>query len=105
MSSTSTRPRRRFSTRRKALLALVTIALALIGWLHLTGAAGISGMPIRDMDWNGDGSVSHHEILQAFYAVRVTTTLEGPRECKSYLWRSDNRAIRLDCRTEMTVTP
>ena len=105
MSSTSTRPRRRFSSRRKALLALVVIALALVGWLHLTGAAGISGMPIRDMDWNGDGSVSHHEILQALYAVRVTTTLEGPRECKSYLWRGDNRAIRLDCRTEMTVTP
>jgi len=105
MSSTSTRPRRRFSTRRKALLALVTMALALVGWLHMTGAAGISGIPIRDMDWNGDGSVSHHKILQAFYAVRVTTNLEGSRKCKSYLWRSDSRAIRLDCRTEMTAQP
>ncbi|HLM53109.1 MAG TPA: EF-hand domain-containing protein [Pseudoxanthomonas sp.] len=105
MSSASTPLRRRFSTRRKALLALVTIALALAGWLHLTGAAGISGMPIRHMDWNGDGRVSHHEILQAFYGVRVTATVEGPRECKSYLWRGGDRAIRLDCRTEMTVTP
>jgi hypothetical protein len=105
MSSTTTRPRGRFSTRRKALLALVAIALALIGWLHLTGAAGISGMEVRDMDWNGDGTVTQQEILQAFYAVRVTTTQEGSRECRAYAWRSDDRAIRVDCRTEVTATP
>ena len=93
--------RRKFSARRKALLGLVAIALAAVAWLHFTGAAGISGIATRDMDWDGDGTVTQQEILQAFYAVGVSKTREGPRECSSYFWRSDKRSIRVDCRTTM----
>lgn len=90
-----------FSTRRKALLGLVVIALGVIGWLQYIGAAGISGMPTRDMDWNADGTVTQQEIFQAFHSVSVKKTREGPRECSDYYWRADHRSIRLDCRTSM----
>ncbi len=89
------------STRRKALLGLVAIALAALAWLSYVGAAGISGMPTEDMDWDADGRVTQREILQAFYAVSVRKTRQGQRECSAYAWRSDERAIRVDCRTTM----
>lgn len=95
------RMRKTFSTRRKALLGLVAIALALVAWLHFTGAAGISGISTKDMDWNGDGSVTQQEILQAFHAVGVRKTREGQRECSSYYWRKDQRSIRVECRTTL----
>ena len=91
--------RRRFSARRRALLVLVLLLLALLAWLHFTGAAGISGMATKDMDWDNDGRVSETEILQSFYAVTVSKHVEGQRECSTYAWRDGGRAIRVDCRT------
>ncbi len=91
--------RRRFSARRRALLAIVVLLLAAVAWLHFTGAAGISGMATKDMDWNNDGQVTESEILQSFYAVTVKKTEEGPRQCSAYAWRGSGEAIRVDCRT------
>ncbi|MET0582153.1 MAG: EF-hand domain-containing protein [Pseudoxanthomonas sp.] len=97
--------RKRFSTRRKALFGLVAVLLLVVGWLQYVGAAGISGMPTKEMDWNADGTVSQQEILQAFYAVGVAKTSEGRRECSEYRWRKDDRSIRVDCRTTMATEP
>ena len=91
--------RPRFSARRRALLVLVVLLLAAVAWLHFTGAAGISGMATKDMDWNNDGQVTESEILQSFYAVTVKKTEEGPRQCSAYAWRGSGEAIRVDCRT------
>lgn len=96
--------RKLFSTRRKALLGLVAIALAVVAWLQYIGAAGISGIPTRDMDWNADGTVSQQEIFESFYAVAVKKTSEGQRECSSYYWRKDQSSIRVECRTVMAST-
>ena len=104
MNPTTQAKHNRFSTRRKALLALVIIALAVVAWLSYIGAAGISGIATKDMDWDGDGTVTRQEILQAFHAVVVTKTSEDQRECAAYYWRSDKRPIRVDCRTTMTPT-
>ena len=101
MTAKPRHPYLRFSPRRKALLALVAIALALVVWLQYRGAAGISGISTDDMDWNSDGDVTQQEILQAFYAVSVTTTREGQRECKAFRWRKQGQGIRVDCRTEI----
>jgi hypothetical protein len=92
-----------FSTRRKALIGLVVIALGAIGWLQYIGAAGISGIRTKDMDWNADGTVSQQEIFEAFYAVSVKKTSEGQRECSSYYWRKDQSSIRVECRTVMAA--
>ena len=104
MDPTTQAKHNRFSTRRKALLALVIIALAIVAWLSYIGAAGISGIATKDMDWDGDGTVTRQEILQAFHAVAVTKTSEGQRECAAYYWRSDKRPIRVDCQTTMAPT-
>jgi len=101
MTARPRHPYLHFSPRRKALLALVAIALALVAWLQYSGAAGISGISTDDMDWNNDGNVTQQEILQAFYAVGVTTSREGQRECKAFRWREDDKGIRVDCRTEI----
>ncbi len=101
MSSDKTAGRRRFSTRRMALLGLVLIALGVVGWLQYIGAAGISGMATKDMDWDQDGSVTQAEIFQSFHSVSVEQTHEGRRQCSSYYWRADQRLIRMDCRTSM----
>lgn len=99
--TTTSKPRSRFSTRRKALLGLVVIALAIVGWLQYIGAAGISGMQTKDMDWDANGTVTQQEIMQAFYAVGVRKTREGQRECSEYFWRDGARGIRVDCRTNL----
>ncbi|WP_368561785.1 hypothetical protein [Pseudoxanthomonas sp. UTMC 1351] len=99
---TSTRKveaRKKYSARRKVLLGFVAVLLAVVAYLHFTGAAGTSGIPSEDMDWDGDGTVTEQEILQAFYAVVVEKTSEGPRECRAYTWRADGRSIRVDCKT------
>ena len=101
MNAKPAQARKLFSTRRKALLGLVAIALAVIGWLQYIGAAGISGIPTKDMDWNADGTVSQQEIFESFHAVAVKKTREGQRECSSYYWRKDLRSIRVECRTVM----
>jgi hypothetical protein len=91
------------TARRKALLCFIALLLALVAYLHFTGAAGTSGIPSKDMDWNGDGTATEEEIFQSFYAVVVEKKVEGPRECRSYSWRSDGKPIRVDCRTTMAA--
>ena len=105
MNANLSKPRSRFSTRRKALLGLVAIALGVVGWLQYVGAAGISGIPTKEMDWNADGAVTQQEIMQSFYAVGVTKTSQGQRECSEYYWRDGKRSIRVDCRTTMAAEP
>lgn len=90
---------RRFTLRRKLLLAAVALLLALVGWLHATGAAGTRGLASEDMDWNADGTVTGAEILQAFTSVTVRQSREGARECSAYAWRGNGQPIRVDCRT------
>ena len=68
-------------------------------------AAGISGIPTKEMDWNADGTVTQQEIMQSFYAVGVTKTSQGQRECSEYYWRDGKRSIRVDCRTTMATEP
>ena len=89
--------RGRFTPRRKALLALVLLALAWLGWY--SGVAITQGVEKEQMDWNGDGQVSRDEFLQAFYAVKVQDSEEGSRHCRSFIWRSSGEEFRRDCRT------
>lgn len=89
----------RFSPRRKALLALVLLALAWLGWGWYSGVAITQGVEKEQMDWNGDGQVSRDEFLQAFYAVSVKDSVEGNRHCRSFIWRSSGEEFRRDCRT------
>ena len=103
MSANTVKTKKRFSTRRKAVLGLVVIALGVVGWLQYIGAAGISGIPTKEMDWNADGTVTQQEIMQSFYAVGVTKTSQGQRECSEYYWREGKRSIRVDCRTTMAT--
>lgn len=105
MNANLSKPKKLFSTRRKALLGLALIVLGVLGWLQYVGAAGISGITTKDMDWNADGTVTQQEIMQAFHAVAVTKTREGRRECSEYYWRQDKRGIRVDCRTSMAAEP
>ena len=91
--------RGRFTRRRKALLVLIVVVL---GWLAYAGWAGIAitkGVEQKDMDWNGDGTVTRAEILQAFHAVGASDTKQGNRECRTFVWRSTGEQIRVDCRT------
>ena len=46
--------RSRFPLRRKILLGIVVALLALVAWLHYTGAAATHGITTQDMDWNGE---------------------------------------------------
>ena len=101
MSPAPVKPRKSFNPRRIAVLALVAIVLAGAAWLYFTHAAGISGISTKDMDWDADGTATHQEILQAFYAVGASKTREGQRECSAYYWRKDKQSIRVDCRTTM----
>ncbi len=89
----------RFTPRRRIVLGVFAALLLLVGWLHFTGAAGTRGMPLKEMDWNGDGKAGMEEWLQSIYAVVVHKTVDGPRECSTYAWRRDDSTIRVDCRT------
>lgn len=89
----------RFTPRRRALLMLVLIALAWLGWAWYSGVAITRGVEKEQMDWNGDGQVSRDEFLQAFYAVQVKDAEEGNRQCRSFLWRSSGEEFRRDCKT------
>ena len=101
MSPAPVKSRKSFSPRRIAVLALTAIAFGGVAWLYFTNAAGISGIPTKDMDWDADGTVTRQEILQSFYAVGVSKTSEGQRECNVSYWRKDKRSLRVDCRTTM----
>lgn len=50
--------RGKFSPRRKALLALVLIVLAWLGYAWYANIAITQGIEQKDMDWNGDGSLA-----------------------------------------------
>ncbi|MBD8636429.1 MULTISPECIES: EF-hand domain-containing protein [unclassified Stenotrophomonas] len=91
--------RGKFTRRRKALLALVLLMLAYLAYAWFAGLAITKGVEQKDMDWNADGTVTRDEILQAFYAVGVSETKEGNRECRTFLWRKTGEQIRVDCRT------
>lgn len=97
----NSKPRSRFSLRRKLLLGFVVLLLGAVAWLHFTGAAATSGITKQDMDWNGDGVVNQDEMLQSLYAVVVEKTTQGARECRAYAWRRDGRTIRVDCKTTL----
>jgi len=91
--------RGKFTRRRKALLALVLLMLAYLAYAWFAGLAITKGVEQKDMDWNADGTVTRDEILQAFYAVGISETKEGNRECRTFLWRKTGEQIRVDCRT------
>lgn len=95
----------RFTRRRKVLLAVVILVLAWVGYAWYAGIAITQGIEQRDMDWNGDGQVSRSEIAQAFYAVGVTRTQDGPRQCSTFYWRNSGAQIRVDCRTTFKAAP
>ncbi|MCU1189010.1 EF-hand domain-containing protein [Stenotrophomonas maltophilia] len=92
--------RGKFSPRRKALLALVLIVLAWLGYAWYANIAITQGIEQKDMDWNGDGTVTRDEIIESFYAVAVNDSQDGNRHCRTFVWRSTCEQIRVDCRTE-----
>ena len=59
--------RSRFPLRRKILLGIVVALLALVAWLHYTGAAATHGITTQDMDWDSNGTVTQGEIAQAVF--------------------------------------
>ncbi|WP_422508976.1 EF-hand domain-containing protein [Stenotrophomonas sp. GZD-301] len=91
--------RGRFTRRRKALLILVLMVLGWLGYAWYANIAITRGIEQQDMDWDGDGSVSRTEVLQAFYAVGVDDTQEGNRHCRTFYWRGNREQIRVDCKT------
>src|SRR5687768_13059981 len=88
-----------FTARRMATLGFFVTLLIVVAWLHFTGAAATRGIERKDMDWNGDGTVTMREMLQSFYAVTITTKTEGARECRTFAFRGSDQALRVDCRT------
>lgn len=87
-----------FTPRRMAALGFFVMLLIVLGWLHFSGAAATRGLARKDMDWNADGTTTMQEMLQSVYAVTVTVTKEGERECRAFSWRGGD-TIRVDCRT------
>jgi hypothetical protein len=87
--------------RRKLLFAALAVLVLYSGYAWYAGLAFTAGIETKDMDWNGDGSVSTQETLQSWYAVTVRSTREGRRACNSFYWRGheDGQPIRVDCRT------
>lgn len=92
--------RGRFTARRKALAVIMLLILGLLGYAWHAGMAITQGSELKEMDWNGDGTVSRGEIAQAFYAVAVRKQVDGARHCQTYYWRASGQQIRVDCRTE-----
>ena len=86
--------RGKFSPRRKALLALVLIVLAWLGYAWYANIAITQGIEQKDMDWNGDGTVTRDEIIESFYAVAVNDSQDGNRHCRTFVWRSTGEQIR-----------
>lgn len=98
--------RGRVSNRRIALFATIAIVLLGLGWLQYTGAAAMSGMAFKDMDWNEDGELTRREILQGVVSVAAVRTRSGQRSCVEYRWRRSDEVIRMECRTDASpATP
>lgn len=91
--------RGRLTPRRKGLLALLAGALLLVGVAGWLGMAATRGIETRDMDWDGDGTVSRGEILQSLYAVTAEWATEGNRRCTTFRWFRSGEVIRVDCQT------
>ncbi len=91
--------RGRFTARRKALAVIMLLILGWLGYAWYAGLAITQGVETRDMDWNGDGTVSRAEMAQAFYAVAVKKDVDGNRHCSTFYWRSTGEQIRVECRT------
>lgn len=91
--------RPRFPLRRRILLGIVAALLVLVAWLHSTGSAATHGITTRDMDWNGDGTVTQGEIAQAIFTVVVEQKQDGNRQCNTFAWRNGSGTIRMDCKT------
>jgi len=92
--------RGRLSNRRIALFATLALVLLALGWMRYTGAAALSGMEFRDMDWNEDGELTRGEILQGFFTISAAQTKTGNRTCTEYRRRGSDEPIRVECRTE-----
>ena len=92
--------RGRLSNRRIALFVTIAMVLVALGWMRYTGAAALSGMPFKDMDWNEDGELTRGEILQGFFTINAVQTKAGNRSCTEYRRRGSNEPIRVECRTE-----
>jgi len=88
-----------FTLRRRILLALLLLVVALLGWSAWMGMAITQGLEQRQMDWNGDGVTTGEEIWQAVHAVRVENSTEGQRQCQTFLWWRSGEVIRVECRT------
>jgi hypothetical protein len=87
--------------RRKLLFGALALLVLYSGYAWHAGLAFTAGIETRDMDWNGDGTVSTQETMQSWYAVTVHSTREGKRECHNFYWRGQEggQPIRVDCRT------
>ena len=92
--------RGRLSNRRIALFATIALVLLGLGWLQYVGAAAMSGMAFKDMDWNEDGELTRREILQGFVSVSAVRTRSGQRSCVESRWRRSGEVIRMECRTD-----
>lgn len=90
----------RMSNRRIALFVTMAAVLLALGWMRYTGAAALTGMAFKDMDWNEDGELTRREILQGFFSVKAVRSTEGNRSCVDYRWRASDESIRVECRTE-----
>ena len=51
-----------FTRRRKALLVLILVVLAWLGYAWYANIAITQGIEQQDMDWNADGTVSRTEV-------------------------------------------
>ena len=91
--------RGKFTRRRKALLALVLMMLAYLGYAWFADIAITKGVEQKDMDWNGDGTVTQGEIAQAVFTVVVEQKQDGNRQCNAFAWRNGSGTIRMDCKT------
>lgn len=90
------------SSRRIALFSTIALMLLALGLMRYTGAAALTGMAFRDMDWNEDGELTRKEILQGFFSVNAVRRTDGNRNCVDYRWRGSDASIRVECRTEAT---
>jgi len=95
----------KLTPRRKALLALIVLALVFVAWAWHEGIAVTRGIALEQMDWNDDGHVSQTEFFQAFYAVKVQDTVQGTRQCRVFSWRSSGTEFRRDCLTVLKTSP
>lgn len=96
---------KRLTSRRIALFCTLAAVLLALAWMQATNAAGLSGMPFRDMDWNEDGELTRREILQGFFTVAATPSVSGNRSCVEYRWRRSGEVIRMECRTTPATAP